>query len=124
MSKIVNIQLKNKKLTSSFGTFSFDQNGEANVPEEAFNEFIQLKGFFSVDAQDSEQSAEVPLTSDNVSPTEETSQEIPETSFSEEELEKLTVPQLKKIAREHGIDLTDASKKDEIIPLILGSSAE
>ena len=61
---------------------------------------------------------------------ETTEEEIPEdeddktsesAKFDAEDLDKMTVPALKKVAKDNGIDLAGATKKDDIIPIILGS---
>lgn len=41
--------------------------------------------------------------------------------LTEDELSKMNVPQLKKVAKENDIDLNGATKKDDIIPIILGA---
>lgn len=41
-----------------------------------------------------------------------------------EELESKNVPQLKKIASENGIDLNGATKKNDIIPILIGALSE
>lgn len=133
MSKIENSQLKNKNLTSAFGTFSFDKDGIADIDnEEFFRELLTMKGFFPVDpddenGQNSDQNpVKIPNTT-SISNPEETPQENENSDDTKDEdeevdLNRLTVPQLKKYAKEHGVDLTDVAKKDEIISIILGAS--
>ena len=132
MSKIENTQLKNKNLISAFGTFSFDKDGIADIDnEEFFKELLKMKGFFPVDfsnAENGQKPDQIPEeTSDATSSlnTEEVSQETENSDVTEDEdvdLDKLTVPQLKKYAKEHNVDLMDAAKKDEIISIILGAT--
>lgn len=132
MSKIENTRLKNKNLISAFGTFSFNKDGIADIDnEEFFKELLKMKGFFPVDfsnAENGQKPDQIPEeTSDSTSSlnTEEVSQETENSDAIEDEdvdLDKLTVPQLKKYAKEHDVDLMDATKKDEIISIILGAT--
>lgn len=132
MSKIENTRLKNKNLISAFGTFSFNKDGIADIDnEEFFKELLKMKGFFPVDfsnAENGQKPDQIPEeTSDATSylNTEEVSQETENSDAIEDEdvdLDKLTVPQLKKYAKEHDVDLMDATKKDEIISIILGAT--
>lgn len=132
MSKIENTRLKNKNLISAFGTFSFNKDGIADIDnEEFFKELLKMKGFFPVDfsnAENGQKPDQIPEeTSDSTSSlnTEEVSQETENSDVTEDEdvdLDKLTVPQLKKYAKEHDVDLMDATKKDEIISIILGAA--
>ena len=50
-------------------------------------------------------------------------EKVVETTFSPEELEGKNVPQLKKIAKDNGIDLQGATKSDEIKAIIIGAMA-
>ena len=137
MSKITNLRLKGKKLVTSYGTISFDANGVTDVPEELAKELLEIKGFepeeetkdFGQKTEDKPQvgnsSTDEETTQKNDESTQEDeNQDEPEETSAEEtpDFESLTVPQLKKYAKEHDIDLMGANKKDEIIPLIVGSN--
>ena len=96
MAHIMNLRMKSKKLITSFGMMEFDEHGIAELPDDHLESFLQMKGF-----------ERAPKA--QVDPNE------PE----EDNLEKLNVLQLKKYAKERGIDLNGANKRDEIIQAIL-----
>ena len=108
MSKIINERYKGKNLVTSFGILQFDMDGIAEVKEEFVGKLLELSGFSL--AQEKE---EVTQKIEPSNPEAEKKEEKPD-------LDKLTVPQLKTYAREHRIDLKDANKKVEIIPLLEG----
>ena len=151
MSKIFNNRLKGKKLATSKGLIQFDANGIADIPdEELVTKLLELKGYEkaeddSQDAQDGKKESETENTTtqeekhefeasgqpeedsssestpEEVEQAEETEPEETETTPYGEELLEKNVPQLKKIAKEKGIDLNGANKKDEIIAILLGA---
>ena len=95
-------------------------------------EFLKMKGFEPAEEiKNSEQETtnEPPVVNssteeENKQKNDEDKQEDENQDESAEEtpdFDKMTVPQLKKYAKEHDIDLMGANKKDEIIPLIIGS---
>ena len=125
--KVINMSYRNRSLITSQGLFKFDENGVSDVtPDEFAEELLKMKGFSSVDG---ESNVEIPSKSvdkvvnpEPTSESEEVSEEEPadNAEMDEEEIRKMNVPQLKKYAKDNGIDLGDASKKDEIIKIILG----
>ena len=132
MSKIMNLRMKGKRLVTAFGLIQFDSNGVVDLPEEQAEEFLKMKGFESAEeTKNSEQETtnEPPVVNssteeENKQKNDEDKQEDENQDESAEEtpdFDKMTVPQLKKYAKEHDIDLMGANKKDEIIPLIIGS---
>ena len=112
MSKIINERYKGKNLVTSFGILQFDMDGIAEVKEEFVGKLLELSGF-SLAQEDTQEKEEVTQKIEPSNPEAEKKEEKPD-------FDKLTVPQLKKYAREHGIDLKDANKKVEIIPLLEG----
>ena len=103
---------------------------ETNPPEEEKTQNDDLNG--AEDNQKDDDSEEE-KTSDGDDSTEEKdseeetdgdteeSEETPD-KYTLEELEKIkNVQQLKKIAKDNNIDLNGATKRDEIIPIILGA---
>ena len=96
MAHIMNLRMKSKKLITSFGMMEFDEHGIAELPDDHLESFLQMKGF-----------ERAPKA--QVDPNE------PE----EGDLENLNVLQLKKYAKERGIDLNGANKRDEIIQAIV-----
>lgn len=112
MSKIINERYKGKNLVTSFGILQFDMDGIAEVEEEFVGKLLELKGF-SLAQEDTQEKEDTTQKIEPSNPEAEKKEEKPD-------FDKLTVPQLKKYAREHGIDLKDANKKVEIIPLLEG----
>ena len=90
----------------------FGMDGIAEVKEEFVGKLLELEGF-SLAQEDTQEKEEVTQKIEPSNPEAEKKEEKPD-------FDKLTVPQLKKYAREHGIDLKDANKKVEIIPLLEG----
>ena len=132
MSKVKCQRMKGKRLVTSFGLLTFDSNGITELPEERVKEFLCIKGFELVD-EASNSGVESPENSstEDLSKDEKDSQEdherASEDSYEEKpdkklpDFSKMNIPQLKKYAKEHDIDLAGANKKDEIIPILTGS---
>ena len=142
MSKIFNGNNKGQSIATAIGLISFDENGIAEVNDEEMAEkLLQLDGYKRPDGegapkqpQSEPKKAEVENNSseeENTQETEENTSDNEEENVEEEksEGEELTeevlttknVPQLRKIAKDNDIDLNGATKKDEIIAIILGS---
>ena len=97
--KIKNEKKKGLAVNTSIGLLIFDENGVTDVKSEDFaKELLELDGYESAEAV------------------------VEETKEDEEDLESLTVFQLKKIAKEKNIDIGDAKKKVELIKIIRGFS--
>lgn len=111
MPTIVNNLLKNKGLVASFGKISFNENGEADVTEEQSKKLLQLSNYFIKGAKKADQ----PKV--ETKPIETT---VEEPKSEEVDLDKLNIPQLRKYAKEKGIDLGSAKSKEEIIAVING----
>lgn len=142
--KIRNVQMKNLLLTVSNGAqVQFNAKGEAEVDDELGDQLVQLNGYVDTEA--------IPSDDEDTPTAEETPAEEPaaaagdvpeevadeDTSTSEddntddesddkedlvEELQKMSIVQIRKYAKEHNIDLAGAAKKDEIIAIIVGAS--
>lgn len=108
MPTIVNNLLKNKGLVASFGNIQFNENGEADVTEEQSKKLLQLSNYFIKGAKKADQ------------PKIETVSKVEEPKSEEVDLDKLNIPQLRKYAKEKGIDLGSAKSKEEIIAVING----
>lgn len=97
--KIKNEKKKGLAVNTSIGLLIFDENGVTDVKSEDFaKELLELDGYESAEAV------------------------VEEIKEDEEDLESLTVFQLKKIAKEKNIDIGDAKKKVELIKIIRGFS--
>ena len=115
--KVVNIRYKNKGLITPFGAIEFNENGVVELPEDQAKVLLSLGGlFFDPDKQkETASKVETAPKADSTSPKATSSSVDTEET---EDLSKLNIMQLKKLAKEHGIELGDANKKDEIIAVI------
>lgn len=115
--KVVNVRYKNKGLITPFGLIKFDENGVVDLPAEQASVLLALGGLFF----DPDKEKETTSKSDTAPKPDNSSPKPTNTSESKEEAEdlsKLNIMQLKKLAKERGIELGDANKKDEIIAVI------
>lgn len=143
IAKLMNLRYAGKKLNTGFGTIEFNEAGVAEVEDVVANALAELRGFSVQEDNSEEQAEEIPTEegsqeSEQENAGEETEDEEPsedgdeeesededsededsEETYSEEELDKLTVPQLKKIAAEKGINTKDLTKKGQLISAIL-----
>ena len=123
--KIVSLKRAGKKIVANTGKIiEFDSNGIADIKDENYvANLIELDGFELVDGEKIPEKApevkETEVTLDEETTEVEEVEEAPE--LSEEFLVDKNVPQLRKIAKDNGIDLAGASKKDEIIAVIIGA---
>lgn len=123
-------KIKNGKIATSFGVFDFVE-GRADIPDEGAEKLVALPGFKYEDAQNAFKTAEKPVYEEEVKQEDSSTQESTlehsnppqeekaEGKFNEKELHAKNVAQLRKIAKDNGIDLGDASKKDEIIAVLM-----
>ena len=129
MSKIFNGNNKGQSIATAIGLISFDENGIAEVNDEEMAEkLLQLDGYKRPDGegapkqpQSEPKKAEVENNSSEEENVEEEKSEGEGEELTEEVLTTKNVPQLRKIAKDNDIDLNGATKKDEIIAIILGS---
>lgn len=138
MSKVINYAMKGRTLLTSFGKFQFDANGACDVPEDAVADITSLKGYH-LEGEDENQPEKITpaapveepvedIVPESETPENEDTEEQGEDSTEEENTEDIeavlagmNVPQLKKYAKDRDIDLGDASKKDEIVKVILAA---
>lgn len=163
MSKVLCERMKGRPLVTAFGTFQFDSQGVADVPDEHVEKLLTLKGYREIgkedeqstetqqeNAPDDQNDAENTQVGENAS-EEKNDQENDESSgedvqaenagggdeevaadsqgVADDQKEVVTadtfegknVAQLKKIAKDNNIDLAGATKKDEIIPILIGA---
>lgn len=97
-------------------TVEFDGNGVASVDESIASALTSLNGYSTP------MNPEVPViateeSSDTAEPAEA---EEDDASATTDILESMNVPQLRKYAKENGIDLGDARKKADILRVIRG----
>lgn len=138
MSKIINNRLKGKQLATSYGKVQFNSDGVAEIEnEELVEKLLKLNGYKLVEGdENSAENRQEEPDAGKTSAVEETTQKndedtsedepeeddgVAETEYTEESLMEKNVPQLKKVAKDNDIDLAGATKKDEIIAIILGA---
>lgn len=142
MALLRNPNFAGKPLVTQWGKLIFNENGEAEVSEDAGKKLGTLKGFSFVSGDEVESSSDdeensqetentTPESSENESEVEESSEEatseesenedvaIETTAYTEEELNKKNVPQLKKIAKDLGLSIPADAKKQQVIAAII-----
>ena len=129
--KLYHSMFRNRDIITSFGTMHFDDKGVAEVSEATARVFSTIPNFSVIEEkavqkpkQDTVSVPKTEATTPEVKPTSEapvaTEEEKAEPDTDINEIKSMNTMQLKKYAREHGIDTTGASKKDELLALILG----
>lgn len=142
MALLRNPNFAGKPLVTQWGKLIFNENGEAEVSEDAGKKLGTLKGFSFVSGDEVESSSDdeensqetentTPESSENESEVEESSEEatseesenedveVETTAYTEEELNKKNVPQLKKIAKDLGLSIPADAKKQQVIAAII-----
>lgn len=142
MKKLVNTSKKGQKIVSIFGVIEFDADGVAEVDDRVADALTELKGYFigevTVKSTETPQNATNNASEEVAQTTDETPAEVDENpsenentdgvaeeeqttdeTLSEEKLNQLTVPELKKLAIEKGCDVTGLSKKVDFITAIM-----
>lgn len=142
MSKqVFNYRMANRRLVIIGETVTFDGNGNARVSDEVAEELLKLSGYSTLDnpevpepvpepAPDTkadepkpehEPEVEPEVAEPKAEPEPEAAEPAEEESAKEvleAELEGMNVPQLRKYAKEHGIELDGATKKVDILAAI------
>lgn len=129
--KLYHNMFRNRDIVTSFGTMHFDDKGVAEVSEATARAFSTIPNFYVVEEKSvqkhTQDTVSVPKTETTTAkvktPSEEpvaTAENKAEPDTDINEIKSMNTMQLKKYAREHGIDTTGASKKDELLALILG----
>lgn len=130
LSKIINKLQAGKSIVTSFGSVSFNDQGEANVELEVANKLCELNGFSMVrDNTEAEPTEEPIIKSNDDYNTEELENETElkdidesdDIGITEEELNKLTAAQLKKIAVDNGINVKNLTRRDQFIAAIMNA---
>ena len=142
MALLRNPNFAGKPLVTQWGKLIFNENGEAEVSEDAGKKLGTLKGFSFVSGDEVESSSDdeensqetentTPESSENESEVEESSEEatseesenedvaVETTAYTEEELNKKNVPQLKKVAKDLGLSIPADAKKQQVIAAII-----
>lgn len=127
---IVQSTIKNGKIATSFGVFNFVE-GKADIPDEAAEQLTSLPGFYyddgrnapkppeqtPADKEDKQEDSNAHEAQLGQSETQEDEADKPK--FDEKDLNSKNVAQLRKIAKDNGIEIGDATKKDEIIAILM-----
>lgn len=129
--KLYHNMFRNRDIVTSFGKIHFDEKGEAEVTDACARAFGSIPNFSILEEKAVQKPKQEPVSvpkTETTTPEGKTHSEAtvdtaedkaePETDINE--IKSMNIMQLKKYAREHGIDTTGASKKDELLALILG----
>ena len=120
MVTLMNKKLANKNLITAYGKIQFSEDGTVEVEETVAKKLATLKDFSVVE----EETTDEEVIDDEVDEVDEQNAEEEEvdeeTSITKEELEKMSVKQLEKYAKDNEIDLGSATRKADIIAVILG----
>lgn len=119
MAILKNVKLANKEIATAFGNFKFSEEGITEMNYDLAVRLAELKDFSLVEEEDEaeEEDAESDVQIDETEAEEDVEEE---NLITREELEKMTVKQLEKYAKDNEIDLGDATKKADIVSVILG----
>ena len=133
MSKqVFNYRMANRRLVIIGETVTFDGNGNARVSDEVAEALLKLSGYSTLDNPEVPEPVPEPKPEPKPEPevVEPKAEPEPETVAAEPaeeesadegleaELEGMNVPQLRKYAKEHGIELGGATKKVDILAAI------
>lgn len=137
MSKqVFNYRMANRRLVIIGETVTFDGNGNARVSDEVAAELLKLSGYSTLDNPEVPEPVPEPAPETKAEPKAEVEPEAAEPKAEPEpeaaepaeeesakegleaELEGMNVPQLRKYAKEHGIELDGATKKVDILAAI------
>lgn len=122
MKKLINVSLAGKSIYTSKGIIKFDSNGVSMLEDEVADAFKSVRGFtVENDAESNEKDK-----SDKDSKGEEKGAENDSSAAKNDDktnkvdidLSALTVPALKKYAKEHGIDVTGLNTKEQLLKAI------
>lgn len=118
MAILKNKRYANAAIVTAFGKIQFDADGKADIDDTAAAKLATLEGF-SIDGEVSE--VEKKTVKETKSEQVEDAKEVEADDAEEEDevdLASMNVPQLRKYAKDNGIDLGNAQKKDDIIAVI------
>lgn len=112
--KIENLRYAGRSIIFRGEEIAFSESGIAEVPDDVGEVLVTMKGYFDT----SKSASNAPSTVSRV-PVPEAVESDSSEEITEETLNEKNVMQLKKIAKDLGVELDGASKKDQIIELIL-----
>ena len=96
---IKNLSKRDKNVVTSRGVISFDGNGISNVADDLVKHLTNIKGY-----ELTEEQLGIDTSNEETEPL---------------NFENMTVEQLRQYAKDNNIDLTGASKKSDILAVIL-----
>ena len=134
MVTLMNKKLANKNLVTAYGKLQFSAEGEVEVEETVARKLATLKDFSIVGEEEAvdetsedevgedltDEESDADEADDENTENDEEETDVEETSITKEELEKMSVKQLEKFAKDNDIDLGSATRKADIIAVILG----
>lgn len=132
MVSLVNKAFRGKSLVTSWGKIEFSAEGVAKVEDVVGEKLSKLTGFSlasetSTPNNGNGQKNENTTSDDQnaatnktkITPDNQEDENDENKTISAEELDTMNVPQLKKYAKEVGIDVTNINKKQELVDAIL-----
>ena len=131
MAILKNKAFVGKDLITAYGKITFSAEGKAEVEDNLATKLATLNGF-SIEADEEINDEEDTVEEEDTTEEEDNEEDEQidesvdeeeadeENPITREELENMTVKQLEKYAKEMDIDLAGATKKAEIISVILG----
>ena len=116
MKKLINMLFAGKSVNTSKGELTFDKDGACVLEDDVADAFKNVKGFVvendaenndkTNDEKSSEQTASTPENDAKAADGDDENEDI--------NLDSLSVPSLKKYAKEHEIDITGLNTKEPI----------
>ena len=149
MKKLINMLFAGKSINTSKGELTFDKDGACMLEDEVADAFKNVKGFVvendaenndkADDEKDSDKNVDAPENNSNTADTDkedsvnssenetdaENEDDVDEDSIEDNksiDFNSLTVPSLKKYAKDNGIDIAGLEKKEHIIKAIKNQS--
>lgn len=130
MKRLINMLFSGKSINTSKGKLTFDKDGACVLEDEVADAFKGIKGFIvendaenndnTNDEKDSDQTVIPPENDSNAADgdNEDSENETDGGTDDEVNLNSLSVPSLKKYAKDNGIDITGLTTKEPILKAI------
>lgn len=125
MKKLINLLFAGKSVNTSEGKLTFDDKGICILEDEVADVFKNVKGFVvendaenNDDIDDEKDSDKIENTSENNDNDDKKDLEDVDDTSDDIDLNSLSVPSLKKYAKEQGIDINGLTTKEPLIKAI------
>lgn len=119
LKKLINRGLLNQSIVCADGVIKFDEQGEAMVSENTADALSELHGFIVEQLpSDDDQNDSEELSEDTDDTEDEDDSENETDSYSREDLQSMTVNQLRRLAVQNSIEVPNTYKKEQIVDLL------